>query len=528
MLDIQLFGLAAGSHHLTNLVFHSANTVLLFLVLFQMTRALWRSAFVAGLFAAHPLHVESVAWIAERKDVLSTFFWLLTMWAYCSYVRRPNRSRYLLMVVFFGLGLMAKPMLVTLPFVLLLLDLWPLNRARLEAGQQRVWLRLVAEKLPLFLMAIASSVITIVVQWAGGAVASVETLPIGIRAANAAVSYVSYIVKMLWPARLAVVYPYVLPIPWWAVVGSVLILLCITAVALRFRRFSFVTVGWLWYLGTLAPVIGIIQVGNQPMADRYTYIPLIGLFIVIAWGIPELLKSARLPKIVNPIAGAMAIIACSIAAYSQTQYWQDNLALWGRALAVTSNNARANNNFGNALSDQKRRSEAVAHYKEALRINPRFSDAHYNLGNALAAEGKIDEAIESYKKAISLAPNNPQAYNGLGSALDDQGKYAEAVVQYREAIRLNPTLADVHNNIAVALLKEGKTEDAIKEFSESVRLDPRNADSHYNLGVALVQGGHTNEASQQLETALQLNPSNQAARQALNDLKQGKNPGAGR
>jgi tetratricopeptide (TPR) repeat protein len=322
---------------------------------------------------------------------------------------------------------------------------------------------------------------------------------------------------------LAVVYPYVWPLPWFWLVSSVLSLIVITVIALRTSR-PFVTVGWLWYLGTLAPVIGIIQVGSQPRADRYTYIPLIGLFIIIAWGIPELLALAKLPPVVAPIAAAVAIIACSIAAYSQTQYWQDNLALWGHALNVTSNNARAHSNFGNALSDHKRGSEAIEHYKEALRINPSFSEAHNNLGNALAAEGKISEAVENYKEAIRLAPNNAQAHNGLGSSLDDEGKFDEAIAQYREAIRLDPTLLGVHNNIAVALLKEGKIEEAIKEFDECVRLDPRNADFHYNLAVALAQGGHTNEASQHLEEAVQLKPSHEAARQALNDLNRNKAP----
>ena len=323
MLDVQMYGMSAGPHHVTSLLLHIVNTLLLFGLLHAMTGRLGPSAFVAALFAAHPLHVESVAWVSERKDVLSTLFWMLTVWAYLRYLRRPRLGRYFLMAAVFVLGLMAKPMLVTLPFVLLLLDVWPLGRVTLawSTPQRSRVVELVREKLPLIALAAASSIITFVVQRQGGAVAASEALPLGDRVANALVSYMRYIGRMLWPARLAAVYPFSRPLPEWWVVGSLLGFFAMSIVAIRAgRRYPYVAVGWLWYVGTLVPVIGIIQVGSQAMADRYTYVPLVGLFIVVAWGAVDL--CARWPhrRQVLPVAAGLAIVVCSVLARVQVEY----------------------------------------------------------------------------------------------------------------------------------------------------------------------------------------------------------------
>jgi Flp pilus assembly protein TadD len=335
---------------------------------------------------------------------------------------------------------------------------------------------------------------------------------------NAFVSCVWYALKMLYPTNLAVVYPYVWPLPWFVIAGSVIAVIGATALAVMARRYPFVAVGWFWYLITLAPVIGIVQVGSQPRADRYTYIPLIGLFITVVWGAAELLARARVPQMVAPAAAVAVIVACAVTARGQAAHWKNNVTLWEHTLAATTGNARAHNNLGNALSDLKKNNEAIEHYKAAIQINPKMADAYNNLGNSYAAMGKINEAVESYKAGLRLAPDNAQAHNGLGSSLDDQGKYAEAIVEYAEALRLDPTLIGAHNNLAVALLKQGKVNDAIQQFRETVRLDPAYADYHYNLAVALQQAGQSAEAADQLQTTLKLDPQHQAARQALQSL----------
>ena len=399
MLDVQFYGLDPGPHHLTNLLFHIANTLLLFGLLHRMTGALGRSAFVAGLFAVHPLHVESVAWVAERKDVLSTLFWMLTLWAYVEYVRRPGLRRYWPVLLFFALGLMAKQMLVTLPFVLLLLDFWPLGRVGTRPNPAGGWalsrdgwattVRLVWEKLPLLALTVVSSIVTVVVHRQAAAVISLSATPLNLRVANALVSYVTYISKMLWPARLAVLYPYAQSLPGWWVAGAFLGLMGISVAVIRAGpRHPYLPVGWLWYLGTMVPVIGLIQVGNQATADRYTYVPLIGLFIVVAWGVPDLLVRWPRRRIGLPIAAGLVILACAIAARGQLRYWEDSTTLWTRALAVTTENNIAHNNLAVSLADQGKLDEAIAHYSEALRIKPDYTKAQDNLDLALVRRGK--------------------------------------------------------------------------------------------------------------------------------------------
>jgi len=501
MLDWQLFGNNAGAHHLVNLIFHIANTLLLFIVLKQMTDALWQSAFVAALFALHPLHVESVAWVAERKDVLSTFFWILTMWAYLRYVKRPKILRYLLTVIFFALGLMAKPMLVTLPFVLLLLDYWPLERF----GRQKVY-RLIVEKVPLFVLSAASSVITFIIQRSWGAV--VTTIPLRFRISNAFISYVKYMEKMFWPSKLAVFYPHIerdLSVSY--AVMSAAVLLAITIFTLRFaKKHRYLVTGWLWYLGTLVPVIGIVQVGIQAMADRYTYITLTGLFIIIAWGLPEIFKRWRYKKIVLASLSLLIILTISICTYNQLGYWRNSLSLFQHTLDVTGNNYTANLCMAEVLHKQGRLNEAVYHCGEAIRIKPGAFQAHLKMGAVLRDTGRLDESAAEYQRCLKIRPNDPNVLNGYGITLSNQGKYDEAVKYFGEALRIRPDFAAAHDNMGHALTIQGNLEGAAAHLTKALQLDPDSALSHYNLGQVLVQSGKINEAIIHFDEAIRIKP----------------------
>ncbi len=418
MLDWQLFGSNAGGHHLTNLIFHVANTLLLFIVLKQMTQRLWPSAFVAALFALHPLHVESVAWVAERKDVLSTFFWILTMWAYLRYVKRPSVARYLLTLLAFALGLMSKPMLVTLPFVLLLLDYWPLGRVSSE--QRRIY-HLIREKIPFFVLSVISSVVTFLVQQSSGTVAKLIQVSLKIRIFNALISYVEYIEKTIWPVHLAVFYPHPdQSIPILYTVISAILLLVVTILVLRFAKgHRYLVTGWFWYLGTLVPVIGLVQVGQQALADRYTYITLTGLFIIIAWGMPELLTKWRYKKIALTPLALLVILAMSVCTYFQLRYWQNSITLFQHALDVTGDNYMAHFCIAEPLRKQGRLDEAIYHYKRALAealwldLNP--AQTHYYLGQVLVqVQGeKINEAITHFEEALRLSPNWVEPMNNI-------------------------------------------------------------------------------------------------------------------
>jgi len=522
MVDVQLFGLQAGWHHIVSVLLHTASSLLLFGWLRRTTGALGRSAVVAALFAVHPTHVESVAWVAERKDALSTVFLMMSLWTYTEYVRRPSRWRYLAVFVSVALGLMAKPMLVTLPFVLLLVDIWPLQRfslGRPRGGEQPGFQRLVMEKVPLFALAIASAVATFVAQSRGGAVARFDAYPFGLRAVNALISYVAYIGQAFWPVRLAVVYP-PRPVPAVLTVAAALAALVLTtALVIRSAtRRPYALVGWFWYLGTLVPVIGLVQVGSQPMADRYTYVPLIGLFIILSWGAHDVFAARAAWQRVPAFAAAIGIIACGILTRTQVGYWRDDLTLWTHALALTGKNSRAHNNLANALSDRHDVAGAISHYREAIKIKPDFGEAHSNLANSLAGQGMVDEAEREYEAALRYRPTDPFAHNGLGSLLDEQGKLAEAIGHYEAALRTAPDMADVHNNLAVALTKQGRLDDAVTEFLEAIRANPGGASFHYNLAVTLIQRGDSVQARRHLESALELNPRFEAARQALGAL----------
>jgi len=466
MLDVQLFGLDAGKHHRTNLALHAANVVLLFLLLVRMTGALWRPAFAAALFAVHPLHVESVAWVAERKDVLSTLFWFLTFAAWLRWLSSKSAARYAVVLVLFALGLMTKPMLVTLPFTLLLFDYWPLRRTSLPS--------LFKEKAPLFAMAAASCVATVWAQQAGGAIQSLESFTFSERVANTMLSYAGYLGKTLWPAALAVFYPYPharLGSP--AVLASALVLTIITVAALRFEKsVPYVTFGWLWYVGTLVPVIGLVQVGEQAMADRYTYVPLIGIFVAIAWGVAELVSRARMARSVVATAAACSIVVLLVVTRIQVRTWADSVSLFTHALAVTKDNWTAHNNLGGLFSEKGQLDLAIAQFEATLRIRPGFAEGHYNMALALDRSGRRDEAIAQYREALRLEPNYADAHYNLANTLLVAGRLPEAIEEYEFALRLRPDGANVHNNLAIALNRSGRRDEAIAHYREALRLKP--------------------------------------------------------
>ncbi len=518
MFDCQLFGLKPGMHHLTNLLLHIANSLLLYLVLRKMTGTRWRSAFVASLFALHPLHVESVAWVAERKDVLSTFFWLLTMWSYAFYAERPAANRYMLTLLFFALGLMVKPMLVTLPFVLLLTDYWPLHRVQMfrftnnRQGRKFSALQLIWEKVPFFTLATASSVVTLIAQRAGGAATSLDVLPIKIRIANAFISYISYIGKMIWPRNLAVLYPMPKIFFAWQAAVAGLLLLCISIVLIRaMRRRPYLGVGWLWYLGTLFPVIGLVQVGVQSMADRYTYVPLIGLFILLTWGFHDLTGRWRHGRIAAATCAALILLGLMAGASFQVRHWKTSTTLFTHTLGITSNNWLIHNNLGVALAKEGKLNEAIRHYSEALRIKQNYALAHNNLGVALRLQGRLDEAIRHHSEALRIKPDFAKAHNNLGIALSRQGKMKEAIDHYSEALRIDPNYSEAHNNLGIVLDTQGEWEEAIRHYSEALRLDPDYAKAHFNLAGTLLRQKRVEEAVGHLYDAVRIDPNYEKA-----------------
>jgi len=502
-LDCQLYGLNPRGHHLTNLLLHAASAVLLFLVLRRMTGHLWPSAFAAAVFAVHPLRAESVAWVAERKDLLSGLFFMLTLWAYAEYVLRPfSRFRYVVVVLLFALGLMAKPMLVTLPLVLLLLDYWPLGRT-----QNRGW-RLWTEKIPLFALSAASCVITPLAQ--GAAVARLEFASPVSRVANALVSYVAYVVQFVYPAGLAAYYPHPRdPWPAWRVLGSALLLGGICAAAWFWRKKRpYFPVGWFWYMGMLVPVIGLVQVGAQAMADRYTYLPQIGLLIVLAWGAREAVERRRISPRAAAAVAALAVFLWMVCAFQQTTYWRDNEILWRRVLSCTAKNPLANRNYGVALEQRGRIDEAEAQYREALRHNPQYVQALLCLGSLLSKQGRADEAIACFDKAFQLDPNcgNAAIYNNLGAAHAKRGDFAAAVAQYQKALILNPSAAMALNNLGAAYYSQGRMNEAVECFQRGVETNPQSADAHCNLANALAALRRDAEAESEYRKALALNP----------------------
>jgi tetratricopeptide (TPR) repeat protein len=454
-----------------------------------------------------------VAWVAERKDVLSTFFGLLCLLAYHAYARDRRLLRYAAVVVAFALSLMAKPMLVTLPFLLLLLDHWPLRRTA-----ETPLARLLLEKAPLMALSAAASALTLWAQQQAGAIKSLETLPLARRAANALVAYVSYVLQTLWPTGLAVLYPYPASIPAWKPAAASLLLALITlAVAREARRQPSLLTGWLWYLGLLVPVIGLVQVGSQAMADRYMYLPMVGLLVMLAWGIPERIDGRWLR-----IAAVSSVAACAVLAHAQLRHWSDSVSLWRRALAVTRDNAWAHNNLGHALLKQARVADAMPELQEAVRLKPDYAEARNNLGHALSEQGRTDEAIAQYREALRLLPGYNEVHNNLGVALLRQGRHDEAIRSLGDALRLQPGIAHVRANLALAhgararaRAEQGRLDEALVDPREALRLVPGDPDDHYDLGVLLYRKGQSAEAVQQFEAALKLDPSHALARQAL-------------
>jgi tetratricopeptide (TPR) repeat protein len=537
MLDAQLYGLNAGGHHATNVLIHAATVFLLFLLLRQMTGFLWRSAFVAAVFAIHPLRTESVAWVAERKDVLSGFFFVLTLIAYVWYARRAwSFRRYAVVALMLSCALMAKPVAVTIPFVLFLLDYWPLNRWTLSEGRSIQW-RIIYEKIPLFALSGATCVITIVAQEQ-----AVSPLPLIARIDNAVLSYIVYLRQMVYPSGLVVLYPFPESgLPLWKIVGAVALLFAIsTCVVVARRKQPWLLFGWLWYLGMLVPMIGILQVGAQAHADRYTYLPQIGLYLALAWTVAELgIRWSRYRLLLSGTCAAVLALLV-ICTRHQVSYWQNSHTLWTRALAFTSENIIAQNNLGNALLDEGNVDEAILHFENARQIKPEDPKAAFNLGNALIQKGRlndgienltqalqlkpdyaeahinlasaflkvdrVDDAIDHYQKALQILPNLATAWNDLGFARLQKGSVADAIACFRKAVELDPGQAVTRNNLGNALVQQGKIDEAIAHYQTALQLKPDYAEAHYNLGSALTQKGHMDEAVIEFQRALQLKP----------------------
>jgi tetratricopeptide (TPR) repeat protein len=519
MLDCQLFGTNPGRMHLVNLLLHLANTLLILAMLREMTGALWRSAFVAAVFAIHPMHVESVAWIAERKDVLSTLFLLLTLAAYVSYVRRRGLARYVLTVLLFALGLLAKPMLVTLPVLLLLLDYWPLERIRrqnTEDKRQRAkgeyqtvsTVQLIAEKIPFIALSVVSSVITFLVQLRGNAVIHINTLPLKGRVANVFLSYTRYIGKLFWPQNLAVFYPFdANSFAFWQVAMCVLLLLVISIFVIRFgRNQKYLPVGWFWFVTTLVPVIGLVQVGLQAFADRYTYIPYIGLFIMIAWGLPEFLSKWPQRKIALGLSMVIILTTLGICAHRQVSFWNNSFTLFSHAIEVTRNNYIAHNNLGIAYHKLGRYQDAVEAYKQTIRVKPNYAEAYYNLGAAYGELGRYQGAVEAYKQAIKIQPSYAKAYYNLGISYEDLGRHQDAVEAYKQAIKIKPDYVEAHYNLGVTYGKLGRYQDEVEAYKQAIRIKPDYIEAYYNLGVSYEDLGRHQDAVEAYKEAIRIKP----------------------
>ena len=511
MLDTQLFGLNPAGHHVTNLLLHLVNVLLFFWVLHQMTGALWPSALVAALFALHPLNVESVAWVAERKNVLSTLFWLLTMAAYLRYVRNPDWGRYLGMMGIFVLGLMAKPMLVTLPCVLLLLDYWPLGR--LGKDSKEFWERLprlVAEKLPLFIPVTVASLLAIQAQSQFGALSSWEVLPLGVRVANAVVAYGLYLKKMVWPTNLVVSYPHLgSSLGAWPVVLAALLLVGISlGVWWQGRKSRYLVVGWLWYLGTLFPVSGLIQVGGHAMPDRYAYVPLMGLFIIAVWGAADMMRSMRLKRGWLAVAALCMLMPLTVLSRVQISYWRNTTALFEHALLVSPNNSVAHNVLGLESMEKMEFAQAQQRFLEAIRISPKYASAYNNLGLALLEQERFDEAVERFTQTLKLDPDSVDALNNLGLVRLRQGKFREADLLFSQALDVDPNFASAYGNMGLVLAAQERYEEAMDWYHQALEIAPDSYDHLNNLGLALMATDRLNQAITHLSRALKIDPYN--------------------
>jgi Tfp pilus assembly protein PilF len=527
MLDVQIFGLRAGGHHLISLLFHIANTLLLFLFLKQITKNLWPSAVVAAFFALHPLHVESVAWISERKDVLSTFFALLCLWAYVCYaaestpqtqypdLRRPSAAEssslstdagqqhralhvtfpispfYLLSLVLFTLGLMSKAMVVTLPCVMLLLDFWPLGRFQDIAQDQKLKaaFRLIAEKIPFLVLGAIGTVLAMMLMKQAGAIGDAPAVWIGERFSRMVVSYQHYIGKVAWPSEL--ILPWLCPVQWppWTVLSAAATTLGLSLAALWFgRQHPQLPVGWFWFVGTLVPVVGIVRLGAHIFADRYTYFPLIGLLIAIVWSTMEITVGWKHRSTILATLVAVTLLPCVIATSAQIRYWRDSEQLYRHALEIMPDNYVAHNGLGLHLASQRRLDEAIEHYRAALQSNPLYDDAYSNLARALADRGDYQQAATLFETALGLKPDDLKTRNNFGDVLILQGRYREAAQQFQEVLRLQPEHFRAHNNLAICWRKLGKTDQAISEYRAAIRLQPAFVEAINNLAWILAAG----------------------------------------
>ena len=530
MIDSQLFGMIAGGHLLVNALIHAANTLLLFWFLLRTTHARWPSALVAALFALHPLHVESVAWASERKDTLSTFFGLLSLIAYVRYAEAPSIRRYAWVAIMLALGLLAKPMLVTWPFVMLLLDYWPLGRflgsgvkgqpaSRSHAGGGWSVVRgLVVEKIPLFALVAASAVVTSVAQSHGGGIRTLTEFPIAVRLSNAIVAYAKYLLLAFWPNDLAVYYPYTgTGIPAWQVIGAALLLIAITAFCFSQRKIRpYLIVGWLWFLGTLVPAIGLVQVGGQTMADRYFYIPSIGLFIALVFGLADIAETRRVAPWLSAAIANVVLLALAALTNAQIHRWSDSFILFKHALTVALPSVIVEDCLGLAMHRNGQLDEAVPHFERALQMKPDDYTALLTMGVTRFYQGRAPEAIEYAQAAIRSNADRPKAHNLLGMALAKQNRNEAALDEVRRASELAPEEAEIRNNLGLALARLGRIPEAIDQFHKAVRLDPKNAAAaHANLGWALLSAGKAQESIPEFEAALQLNPEFKAAADGL-------------
>ncbi len=520
ILDCQVFGLNPLGHHLVSVLFHTANALLLFWILKNITGTIWTSAFVAAVFAVHPVQVESVAWAAERKTVLSGLFWLLTMAAYVRYTRQPAFGRYILVLLVFGLCIMTKPIVVTLPLVLLLLDYWPLERVRWgqyvgAASKSAKWL--IVEKIPLLAMSAFLSVMTFVSQKSGGAMSTAENMPLDYRIANVFLSYIRYIGKMIWPSGLAVYHPH--PRTGFsdiAVVTCALLFVLITFFSIYMgRRKKYVAVGWLWYVGTLVPMIGLVQVGAQAIAYRYMYLSMLGLLIIVAWAVKDLVANRFRRKVVAAVSAIVVLSAFVILTQMQVGHWQNTITLFEHTLNVTKDNAAAEHNYGYALSEAGRLDEATIHLNRAVQLVPEFVEARNNLGKLYLKQGKINEAIDCFTELAKRKDAPAEVHYSLASALLMQKRYDEAIKQLAIVLELDPDYAHAHSAMAVALMSAGRTDEAIACFNKYLRLNENSVELHYNLAVALVMQKKYDEAIRHFTRVTELDPNNAGALNGL-------------
>lgn len=517
-LDCQLYGNWAGGHHLTNVAIHVANALLLLLFLWRTTRFVWASAFVATVFALHPLHVQSVAWASERKDVLCGLFFFLTLHAYVSYSKERSPRYYVFTLLFFVAGLLSKPMAVTLPLVLFLIDIWPLGRVELGASKRNdarssTVLRLIGEKVPFLLLAIAWSIMTLILQRQGGGLATIETVGVGTRIATAVVSYAVYVWKTFWPQNLALFYPYSYHLPWLEVLAAFALLILISIICFKQRSSSpFLLVGWLWFLGMLIPVSGVFQAGTQARADRYTYLPQTGLIFALTWAVCDLSRSWPRRRALLTGAAAVALSLLALRAWDQTTVWHDSESVWRNTLAATKDNSTAHVQLCDALLRKGQIDEAIAQAATALRIQPNGAEGHSNLAIALSKKGDMEQALLHFQRALEIKPNRPKLHYNIATILAEQGHLDEAISHYEREVQIQPQFAEAHNNLGTALRRKGRLDDALLHFEKALAANPGLAKVHYNAAVVLMEKGQSREAVDHLQKALQLEPSNAEAR----------------